>query len=36
MSNNGANTVKIGLDRWEVAVLGEDDRISGTPVRIPE
>lgn len=35
MSNNSANTVKIGLDRWEVAVLGEDDRISGTPVRIP-
>ncbi|WP_230472218.1 hypothetical protein [Enterococcus casseliflavus] len=29
------NTVKIGLDNWEVAKLDETDRVIGEPTRIP-
>lgn len=29
------NTVKIGLDNWEVAKLDESDRVTGQPMRIP-
>lgn len=28
-------TVKIGLDKWEVATLGDDDQVVGTPVMAP-
>lgn len=28
-------TVKIGLDKWEVAQLDEDDKVVGTPTLIP-